>query len=64
MDDILKLHAIKLEITNLQGQVIHSEIYTPGSLNAFHTASLKSGIYFCKLSNGSFVNTSKFVVQH
>jgi flagellin len=27
-------------------------------------ANLKSGIYFCKLSNSSFVSTSKFVVQH
>jgi hypothetical protein len=64
MDDLLKLHAIKLEIMNLQGQIISTEIYQAGTLNNISTSNLKSGVYFCKLSNGSFVSTSKFIVQH
>lgn len=64
MDDILKLHAIKLEIMNVQGQILSAEVYPAGSLNTLATDKLKSGIYFCKLSNGSFVHTSKFIVQH
>ena len=64
MDDLLKLHAIKLEIMNLQGQIISTEIYQAGTLNSISTSNLKSGVYFCKLSNGSFVSTSKFIVQH
>jgi hypothetical protein len=64
MDDILKTHAINMEIMNIQGQVIYTESFGAGTLNSFSTANLKSGIYFCKLSNGTFVSTSKFVVQH
>jgi hypothetical protein len=64
MDDLLKSQAIKLEIMNVQGQTIYSEIYQAGTLNTLSTSNLKSGVYFCKLSNGSFVNASKFIVQH
>lgn len=64
MDDILKLHAIKLELMNIQGQVIHSESYQAGTLNSLSTANLKPGVYFCQLSNTSFVHTAKFVVKH
>jgi hypothetical protein len=64
MDDLLKLHAIKLEIMNIQGQTIYTETYQASTLNALSTSNFKSGVYFCKLSNGSFVTTSKFIVQH
>jgi hypothetical protein len=64
MDDLLKLHAIKLEIMNLQGQIISTETYQAGTLNNISTSNLKSGVYICKLSNGLFVSTSKFIVQH
>ncbi len=64
MDDLLKLHAIKLEIMNIQGQTIYTETYQASTLNALSTSNFKSGVYFCKLSNGSFVSTSKFIVQH
>lgn len=64
MDDLLKLHAIKLEILNIQGQTIYTETYQASTLNALSTSNFKSGVYFCKLSNGSFVSTSKFIVQH
>jgi hypothetical protein len=64
MDDVLKLQAIKLEIMNLQGQIIFTENYQAGTLNTLSTSNLKSGVYFCKLSNGSFVHSSKFIVQH
>ena len=64
MDDLLKLHAIKLEIMNLQGQIISTETFQAGTLNNISTSNLKSGVYICKLSNGLFVSTSKFIVQH
>jgi hypothetical protein len=64
MDDLLKLQGIKLEVMNLQGQIIFAENYQAGALNSISTADLKAGVYFCKLSNGSFVHTSKFIVQH
>jgi hypothetical protein len=64
MDDLLKLQAIQLDIINIQGKVIQSQAYQAGSLNAISTAHLEAGVYFCKLSNGSFIHNAKFVVQH
>jgi hypothetical protein len=63
MNDLLKLYPIQLEIINIQGQVVYTELFPAGTLNALTTSMLKPGIYFCKLSNGFFVDTAKFVVQ-
>ena len=59
-----KVMPSKLEIMNLQGQIISTETYQAGTLNNISTSNLKSGVYICKLSNGLFVSTSKFIVQH
>lgn len=64
MDDVLKLQNIKIEIANIQGQIIQSEIFSAGTLNSINTSEFPSGIYFCKLSNSSFVSSSKFIVHH
>ncbi|MCC6251802.1 MAG: T9SS type A sorting domain-containing protein [Bacteroidia bacterium] len=64
MDDVLRITSLKIEIINIQGQVIYTEVFAPGTLNNISTENLKSGIYFCRVSSRAFITTGKFVVQH
>ncbi len=63
-DNFMKLQDIKVEVFNLQGQIIYSKTYVAGTPCVVNTSSFKAGTYFCNLSGNMFVKCAKFVVKH
>jgi len=55
--------ASSIEISNLNGQLIHSQKSNPGTTTTIQTNSWAAGVYFLKATNGGFQTIKKLIIQ-
>ena len=55
--------ASSIEISNLNGQLIHSQKSNPGTTTTIQTNSWAAGVYFLKSTNGGFQTIKKLIIQ-
>ena len=52
-----------IEISNLNGQVIHRQKSNPGTTTTIQTNGWVAGVYFLKATNGEFQTIKKLIIQ-
>jgi hypothetical protein len=55
--------ASSIEISNLNGQVIHRQKSNPGTTTTIQTNGWAAGVYFLKATNGEFQTIKKLIIQ-
>ena len=55
--------ASTIEISNLNGQVVHSHKSNPGTTSTIQTNSWAKGVYMVKTSNNGSQTTKKLIIQ-
>ncbi|QBN17838.1 T9SS type A sorting domain-containing protein [Flavobacterium nackdongense] len=55
--------ASRIEISNLNGQLIHSQKSNPGTTTTIQTKAWSAGVYILKASNNGTATTKKLIIQ-
>jgi len=59
-----EVQSCTIEIYTIDGRLIHSEIVDLSSTNhSIQVTNYTSGVYLCKINNGSKISTTKFIKQ-
>jgi hypothetical protein len=59
-----EVQSCSIEIYTIDGRLIHSEIVVLSTSNhSIQVSNYASGVYLCKINNGSKISTTKFIKQ-